>query len=1091
MDEPASHPGYHDEVERVARRRATLWSLDADDPAVHEAPRIGLALSGGGIRSATFALGLMQALNEVAFARHDPLSDPAHVRAPALRSLLARFDYLSTVSGGGYVGAFFCSLFVPGRLLSRGPRPPWPESPDRSRDAAALAFDVIANNPPGRMRREAEAAQIQGTTVSRDARIAQPLAWLRENGRYLAPTGVGDLVYAAALAIRNWLAIQYVLATVIVAALALLMFSRAAIVVALGLDDDTARAAIWIIGSAVMFFWAFPAGVAFWLATPGHGRSDAEVPRWPSLAAWGDLGIGVVLTLATIVWSQARTAGIGATIADPRHIRFDILGLDAFGGFFLVIGVHALLGFAFYAATRGRRSIVEHRVVLTRSLASALRLAALVFLFALADTTGQTVYEWIVSKHEATAALTPASTVAAAIGALIWAVRKGAVLADGKSPRLDAWKLPLDALAGLLAFAIAFALIVFWVVLIDVMVWNLDTQTSLTRGDVWMLAWIFGLSVGVAIVVGRFPAFINVSSLQSIYSARLTRAYLGASNGERLEARVAAESAAKPQGGSVAEPLPTDQITHERYYASDVLAPLHVINVTVNQTTDSNEMLVQRDRKGLPLAILPGGFTIDGLYYPFERGRDADALTIGQWVGTSGAAVATGLGRTTTPGLSLLLGLANVRLGTWWQSGQGGKRPTVGGAPQRSVVEETVSAIFGAQAYLLAELSAQFHGLQRTRQYLSDGGHFDNTGIYELLRPERGIALIVASDAGADVESRFGDFANLIRLARIDYRREIAINRDICKHPVLGRVFGRPDDIASKERSNRCALLYDVFSIDDDLETRAPVCRIVVVKPRLIDCSPLDVRQYAATHATFPSESTAQQFFDEAQWESYRRLGVAVGRCAFGINPDSDPTHAASLWRALGFGNESRRGTTQAGTFTRRHGSNDARSSHRWSMKQILLGALAVLSLGACAHPDGLRPGLTRDQLDARFGRPAATRPEPPGEVRIYTSQPLGQRASAAHLDASGRVTAVEPLLNTEHFGTIRIDDWNKQDVFTHFGPPADVTRTRQYEVWSYRYRESEVWNSLFHVMFDAKGIVRQTQNAPDPMYDPKDRGRL
>ena len=155
------------------------------------------------------------------------------------------------------------------------------------------------------------------------------------------------------------------------------------------------------------------------------------------------------------------------------------------------------------------------------------------------------------------------------------------------------------------------------------------------------------------------------------------------------------------------------------------------------------------------------------------------------------------------------------------------------------------------------------------------------------------------------------------------------------------------------------------------------------------------------------------------------------------------------------------------------------------------LAVVAVLLLSACAHPDNLRVGMTRAELDARFGQPAAQRRDPDGDVLIYSSAPLGERASAAHLDAQGRVVSVEPLLNTEHFATIQVGTWNKQDVLTHFGRAAEKSRTRNYEVWSYRYREAETWYSLFHVMFDDAGVVRQTQNGPDPMFDPTEKARF
>ena len=159
-------------------------------------------------------------------------------------------------------------------------------------------------------------------------------------------------------------------------------------------------------------------------------------------------------------------------------------------------------------------------------------------------------------------------------------------------------------------------------------------------------------------------------------------------------------------------------------------------------------------------------------------------------------------------------------------------------------------------------------------------------------------------------------------------------------------------------------------------------------------------------------------------------------------------------------------------------------------MNRIAVLTVAAL-LSGCAHPDMLRVGMTRDELDSRFVKPGVERREGGDDIRIYTSQPLGQRASAAHLSPDGRITAVEPLLNTPHFAAIAIDRWTKADVFDHFGPPAEKRGTLRYEGWSYRYREAEVWDSLFSVMFDAGGIVRQTQNGPDPMHSPEDGGHL
>ena len=170
------------------------------------------------------------------------------------------------------------------------------------------------------------------------------------------------------------------------------------------------------------------------------------------------------------------------------------------------------------------------------------------------------------------------------------------------------------------------------------------------------------------------------------------------------------------------------------------------------------------------------------------------------------------------------------------------------------------------------------------------------------------------------------------------------------------------------------------------------------------------------------------------------------------------------------------------------------RSTKRALVPHAALAAAiaALLIVAGCAHPDQLRVGMTSAELDARFGKPSAERrdvtPDGSDDVRIYTSAPLGQRASAAHIDAAGRVTSVEPLFNTEHFAQIVVGRWTRDDVFAHFGKPSEVSALRGYPlVWGYRYREAEAWNSMFSVMFDTAGVVRQTQNGPDEMYDPKD----
>ena len=142
----------------------------------------------------------------------------------------------------------------------------------------------------------------------------------------------------------------------------------------------------------------------------------------------------------------------------------------------------------------------------------------------------------------------------------------------------------------------------------------------------------------------------------------------------------------------------------------------------------------------------------------------------------------------------------------------------------------------------------------------SDGGHFDNTAIYELVR--RRCTLIVCVDAGADPERKFDDLGGAIRKCRIDFGVEITLNLE-----QLRGVGDTPVAVAG----------FAVGSIDYGPD-HAPG-HLVVIKPTLCVTrdEPADVLAYAALNADFPQQTTADQFFDESQFESYRRLGLHVG----------------------------------------------------------------------------------------------------------------------------------------------------------------------------------------------------------------------
>ncbi len=888
-------PDYQYELNRARARRDEMGVLR---PTAHVGAQWGLALSGGGIRSATFCLGAMQGMAKS--------TAPIDVDASTSgQSLLRQFDYLSTVSGGGYIGGFFSSLFVPGRL----DRPPQPSQAVSGapvayvalsdKEIADQAYRVFSEDPPTRLRHD--------TTYDRQTPGRAALAWLRENGRYLVPSGAGDYAYAMAVHLRNWCATHYVLGTVFLCIFALLAALRAfavhtcleevsglkscakpacftatfernaldSVTLALDRSDWIWWSPVWWLLLPMFVLWVVPAGVAFWLTHPrSRGSVAGKAPRW-SKAACVCLGLGMMSSIAFAILSSKKFADWQPVIT--------VLG---------VVGLLSLIGTAWFVITaclvnakwfvekfKIGNTITTQRVVLTRRLRDGLVAAAVVAAIALIDTTAQTLY----LQRSNWSLFSPAIGG----GALAWLARK---IANASSERkVPTWlaRIPLSVMAGIGGAILAFLVAVMWALAVQWIKWKgvlPDAKvfdSSITHWPVLIVTILtFLFALVLAIATGSFPGFLNLSTLQGLYSARITRAYLGASNSLRFEGD-------NEHLRSVAEPAPGDHMTLEDLYRNPY-APMHIINTCMNLTSDPAEQLVQRDRKGKPLAVIPGGLSYDKETHPLPAvngaGETGAPLTVGEWIAVSGASLTTGLGRSTSLGFSLLLGLANVRLGRWW--------------PSRihwnalKIFDRSFRAAFKTQIYLINEILGRFYGVRREWQYLTDGGHFENTAAYELLRRERNIKVIVICDCGADPDYEFADLANLTRLVRIDFGIELEEDQTISRDPALTTVFGRTTEFRRRTSGtlpehDKCAILLNVYHTNlgpmlaGTPRAETPDARIIVLKPRLLLDSNADLCQYQATHPAFPQEPTSDQFFDESQWESYRRLGMEIAMRVF------------------------------------------------------------------------------------------------------------------------------------------------------------------------------------------------------------------
>jgi hypothetical protein len=192
------------------------------------------------------------------------------------------------------------------------------------------------------------------------------------------------------------------------------------------------------------------------------------------------------------------------------------------------------------------------------------------------------------------------------------------------------------------------------------------------------------------------------------------------------------------------------------------------------------------------------------------------------------------------------------------------------------------------QSLLISDFLGRFQGPAHRFWNISDGGHFDNTGIYELLR--RRVPFIIAVDGSEDASFDFDDMAELVRQARIDFGAEVefvdpatAANR--LPPWILGwlsdpaKTLGSLQEIGQPDRRH-AALAHVTYASDQE-----PATWIVLLKASITGDESLDIASYNRNNPAFPSEPTTEQFFNDAQWESYRALGEHIGDIILSCDP--------------------------------------------------------------------------------------------------------------------------------------------------------------------------------------------------------------
>lgn len=932
------------EAALIASRRAATGLYPPTNAATASqlpSDAIGFGLSGGGIRSATFCLGLFQAIAE--------------------KQLLGRIDFLSTVSGGGYFGSFL------GRVFSR----------DWITGVADAEHVLRAKDGPE-------------VPEKRIGWAGRTFRWLRDNGRYLAPRGSGDLIVLGAILLRNWIAVQSVMITSVLAVFVALQLLRGSFDAMVGLttaDSALGQFLCTLPGGNGLFLWspwllllvpvlvllAVPAGWAYWLVT----RRVSDGPSRVSPV------LGAILALAVSVAGMIRyRLSAGATaitdrLPDPGSPWVSQVAHPVRFWLAFLITMTAVTTMVYWLVCQLRidknvsplevGNFLRNR--LTFYLKNGVLLCALILGWTVVDTLGATLY-----------AVAPAGQLAR-WGASLFAVFAGlgafartAAVLVAPTQHKGRPAIPFSILSWIMALVVVSTWLVSLNVVSHAVAWQFKSMNGVPAGFTTpvtptllgvdrvqvttspsgyeitaakdmpvcsvpaivrpaprLSVAIFLLLVALTWLFGQTTTFANMSSLHTFYASRLTRTFLGASNPNRL-------------GGNTAikEAVSNDDCSGDEYWQWPAVdsagpstgairpwtrgAPLHIVNTTVNETMDTRMKVQNQDRKGTGLALGPCGLSLgirhhlvsnangEPAIFPrksfavfrsrAEGGRTPEPLSLGHWMSVSGAAFSAAAGANTTVPVAILAGMFNIRLGYWWDSGTPSLVARWRCWDKQWTPWLALEGLLPVQAALLAEILARTRGTAGQWWNLSDGGHFENMGGYELIR--RRLPVIVIVDAEADPDYTFQGLSDLVRKARLDFNAEIMfltgaevsaqLGNDLADHKGLRRYFGDLGALRRGRWSDETVPAVDgtekrfILEVDRSSASRAHAALakveyldtgetswLVYIKATLMGDEPEDVCHYHRAHPEFPQETTNDQFFDEAQWESYRRLGLHIG----------------------------------------------------------------------------------------------------------------------------------------------------------------------------------------------------------------------
>ena len=906
--DPAVRSAEYNEI----KQRRTNFGLDIKPPdkasstEKAEAKKVpydlfGVSLSGGGIRSASFCLGALQALDQY--------------------KLIERMDYLSTVSGGGYIGASMVAAMSAGK----------------------------DTNPPG----EKPRAVFPFTNGSdgEDVRDSIAVGHLRDHSRFLAPKGFKDILLSVAVVMRG-LMVNFLL-------LLAVLLPLATVIVATNPTAAHLDRSMWL----DIAKWLNPS----WEAGPGqswYGPIVADPLVMTKLMA-------ALLATTLVAWALWRSFDESFP-KEVGGLRRGSTTLEHASGWTIVVARYLLIGLLIVLAVEMQPRIVAALIAFTQADAAGQGMSGIKAVFVSATaiiaataTFRGTLIAWIEkalnsskigAQVQAFIAKTAFYALGLALPLLIYGLFLTLVICGIRvEPYVNGndngyvyapaflvannWWLVLIVACFLLVFLIVRwvfvalvggydgpaklggALKILWsrrsgklaVFLTLFLIVLLAAAAIATRAE--QGSWLPKANDDELIVLANYVALTivviaigvnfteNANGLHRLYRDRLSVAFrLGhPETGTSLKLHELSATApyllvngtlnvrrpVEPAPGTDEKPAPAADSTAKSGDGDpgqNVKSWKERWNSRhwVSRGSAVAKRTVQKPLPALPRAD-PAKRGRNAEFFLFSKyfvGSDATGyassrviaqenpqLDLAAAVAISGAAVSSSMGRIAIGWLGPTLALLNLRLGFWLRN------PRMLLARHDNKQLDNASWEDVLRLYLFAEAAGVLRS-DSSRIYITDGGHIDNIGLYQLLK--RRCKLIIVVDAEADPGMNFGAFADVQRFARIDEGALISLDWWPVREAALTRSADRSKQVPRDSEKHKQHFAIGRIIYENDPQEGI----LLYVKATVTGDEPDYVLDYERRFPNFPHESTGDQFFSEEQMEAYRSLGFHAMRVA-------------------------------------------------------------------------------------------------------------------------------------------------------------------------------------------------------------------